>query len=73
MVLFAILALLGILLAILSLRGDRAFAEYVRTFLERLSDDRIWPAATVMVPVKGLTSILPELASWPNSITRTMN
>jgi GT2 family glycosyltransferase len=53
MVLFAILAPLGILLAILSLRGDRAIAEYVKTFLERLSDERVWPAATVMVPVKG--------------------
>jgi cellulose synthase/poly-beta-1,6-N-acetylglucosamine synthase-like glycosyltransferase len=50
---YAALVVLAILLALLSLRGDRRLAEFTRVSLARLEAPRSWPPATVVIPVKG--------------------
>jgi GT2 family glycosyltransferase len=61
MLVFFILTALALLLGILSLLGDRATGIYVVESLGALSvEGRQWPAATVVVPVKGAEEGLRE-------------
>ena len=67
MIFVGILVGLALLLALLSLRGDRAIGIYTLESLARLEQPREWPRATVIVPVKGhdedLAANLAALAS----------